>query len=1091
MKRKGFLLLRYIGVIAVGLLTPVSVSHAQNKTDLLAPPEDKPVRGMSAPALSPDGKYLCFTYLGDLWRVESGGGNATRLTVHEAIDTFGRWSPDGKWIAFSSLRNGNYDIFLVPSTGGSARQVTFHSANDWINDWSPDGTKLLFYSNRDTHAFALYSIDLKTHAVKRLTNDEQALRFGNWSPDGKTIAYTRAGQPWWRPWYRGSVAAQTVLTDLATGKAHSLLKTPTQQFWPLFSGDSKSVFQSMIFGNSNTPNLWRVPLDGKNPTPITHYMTDAVRFPSIARNGSLLTYIWNGDLYTVKPDGTNTQKVNILAPSDDKVNNQESQTLTTGVTELEATADGKTIAFGLRGEIWTIPNTGGDAKRLTDDPANDSDFNWSPDGKRLVFASDRGNQPDLYTLDIATKQITRLTNDTALESSPTWSPDGKWITFAKAGSDPGLYIVSSSGGVVRRLASGNGTNNYGVGITSHAWSPDSRWVAFARMDRYSGRDIFVVPAVGGPEMNVTRFPSGINVDPTFTKDGRRLLFLSARGGTLITYQIPLEGDEEEDEKDENGKPKPKPDRSKDVRIDFEDIHLRAAAAMPNIGNVSEYVVTPDSQRTIAHINGSFWSITIKPGSIQQLTPGLEIASGMRILADGSKIYYRGLGGTIRSLGVMGGGVATTSFSAQMLFDRRVLYRQAFNEFYRRFGAFFYDAKMHGVDWKALREKYEPFVVGVGTPEEFSNILSMMVGEVNSSHSEIGAASNMRGPKTATLGVTFDENYTGPGLKVAEVMPKGPADKLKTRVAPGEYILSIEGKEVSLTEDFYTLLQDKAGKTLEVTVNTKPVKEGSRILKLKPISGGEWNNLEYEARVKRDRQRVDRFSEGRLGYMHIRGMDQPSLMRFVREISEPTMIAKEGLVLDIRGNGGGNTHDDILNILSRKVYGFTQPRDGLKQTQPEFAWTKPIVLLIDEDSYSDAEIFPAGFRSLGLGKIVGVPTPGYVIGTMGGTLVDGTTFRLPSWGWYTLDGKNMENLGIAPDILVENAPEEVTAGKDRQLEVAIQTLLKQLPAKSAEADTNQKAESVGVPTSANENPNGASSAVPPPAQRNGKRGAKSP
>jgi tricorn protease len=996
-----------------------------------------------------------------------------------------RWSPDGKWIAFSSLRNGNFDIFLVPSIGGSARQVTYHSANDWVNDWSPDGGKILFYSSRDTRAFALYSIDLKTHVTKRLTNDEEGLRFGAWSPDGKTIAYTRAGQPWWRPWYRGSLAAQTVLTDLGTGKSHTLIKTQTQQFWPLFSADSKSLFQVMLPSNSNTPNLCRVSADGKTVQQITRYTTDAVRYPQLARKAPLLTYLWNGDLYTVQTDGTNTQKVVVFAPSDDKVNNQESQNLTSGLIELEPAPDGKTLGFVLRGEIWTIPSTGGDAKRLTEDLANDSDFNWSPDGKRMVFVSDRGNQPDVYLLEVATKQLTRLTNDTALETSPNFSPDGRWITFAKAGSTPGLYIVSSSGGEVRRLAEGNGSNNFGIGITSHAWSPDSRWVAFSRMDRYSGRDIFVVPAVGGPEINVTRFPAGDNVAPAFTRDGRRLLFLSGRAGVNILYQVPLEIEDEEEEKDENGRPKPKPDRSKEVRIDFEDIHQRASAAMPPIGNVNDFAPTPDSQRNIVYVNGSFWSITIKPGVAQQLTLGQEPAGALRVLADGSKFYYLGLGGSIRSMPLLGGVPATTPFSAQFLFDRRVLYTQAFNEFYRRFGAFFYDAKMHGVDWKALRAKYEPQLLSVATPEEFSNLLSMMVGEVNASHSEVSSASNLRGPKTASLGIRFDDDYTGAGLKVKDVLAKGPADKTKTRILPGEYLLSIDGKEANLTEDFYQNLQEKAGKTVELVVNTKPSKEGSRTIKLKPITGNEWANLDYEARVKQRRLAVERLSEGRLGYMHIRSMDNPSLMRFVREVSEPSMLAKEGLVLDIRGNGGGNTHDALLNALSRKVYGYTQPRDGLKQMQPEFAWTKPITLLIDQNSFSDAEIFPAGFRALNLGKIVGVPTPGYVIGTYGGTLVDGTSFRLPSWGWYTADGKNMENLGIPPDLYVENPPEEVVQGKDRQLEVAVQTILKQLPLKSAGTSTTK--EGVGVPSSANENPNGASSAVPPPSLRNTKRG----
>ena len=247
----------------------------------------------------------------------------------------------------------------------------------------------------------------------------------------------------------------------------------------------------------------------------------------------------------------------------------------------------------------------------------------------------------------------------------------------------------------------------------------------------------------------------------------------------------------------------------------------------------------------------------------------------------------------------------------------------------------------------------------------------------------------------------------------------------------------------MTEDYYSTLQDKAGKTVELLVNGKPGKDGARTVKIRPISAMAWAELRESADIRRNRAMVDRMSNGRLAYIKIRAMDRPSLKEFERDLWGDAQN-KQGLVLDIRGNGGGNTHDAILEALARRVYGYTQPRDGQRLTQPVRQWNRPIVLLINQDSYSDAEIFPAGFRSLKLGKIVGVPTPGYVIGTYSGRLVDGTVFRLPSWGYFTADGKNMENLGIPPDIYVENTPDDLAAGRDRQLESAVQALLQQIP-----------------------------------------------
>jgi tricorn protease len=1037
---------------------------SQDETNLLALPPEKPILGMSTPALSPDGKEICFVYRGSLWLVSSKGGKATRLTIRNTTDFDPHWSPDGQFIAFSSLRRGNFGIYIIPARGGEPRQVTYFSGSNWVTDWMPDGYHLLFYSaGRDTHTFAIFSIDLRDRSLKQLTHDTEPLRFAVSSPDGKQIAYTRSGQPWWRGWYRGSVAAQTMVEDLATGRVRQVLSTPAQQFWPLYAPDGRSLFITTIYGRSNTPNIWRVPLDGGPPQAVTHYTTDAVRWPSIARNGSLICYLYKGDIYTVKPDGSDAHPLTIYAPSDSPVQNTEQMVLHDGADESHLSPDGKTLALVLKGNIWLVPTTGGDAERLTNNIANNNDLTWSPDGTRIGFISDVGNQPDLYTIDVKTKQITRLTNDMAQESNTNWSPDGVYIAYAKAGPKPGLYVVRAAGGELERMvAAGNGDNLYGTGINSFAWSPDSKWLAFSRMDRYGTRDIWVVPSVGGTPVNITAYPNN-NADPQFTRDGKYLIFISDRNGTPQLFRLPLLKPGLE--------PKQPPNAPVQVKIDFDGITDRAEL-IQTPAPVDDYAITPDSKYIVFHANNNFWAVPVQGGSVTQLTSQGEPGGGIEFTPDGKRFFYLGANGTPRSLGAPPGPAGTpevVNFNANYTFNRELLYLQAFNEFYRRFGAAFYDPSMNGVNWAALWEKYKPQLDGVGTPWEFANLLSEMVGEVNSSHSEISPAIASSGPQTATLGLKYDYNYLGPGLKVVSVMPDGPGDQPQSRINPGDYILQVDGKPVSMNEYYYQTLQDKAGKTVKLLVNTKPTEQGARTVEIKPITLGQWADLEYKNWVKQNRELVDKLSGGRLAYIHIRAMDQSSLRSFERDLYSIAM-RKEGLILDIRRNGGGNTHNEVLRALDQKVYAYTKPRDGLLETQPLRAFTKPIVLLIDQNSYSDAEIFAASFEALKRGLVVGVPTPGYVIGTYEGTLVDGTHFRLPSWGYYTLSGQNLENLGVKPDIIVVNKPNDIAEHKDNQLIVAVQTLLRELPPVSNSAENPPV-----VLRSANDNPNGGSSA----------------
>uniref|UniRef100_UPI0040497788 S41 family peptidase n=1 Tax=Candidatus Fervidibacter sp. TaxID=3100871 RepID=UPI0040497788 len=1017
--------------------------------------EVETARFLRYPSLSPDGKRLAFSYMGDIWVVSSEGGMAVRLTVHPAHDIRPRFSPDGKWIAFNSNREGNYDIYLMPATGGRPKRLTLHSADDVLGDWSPDGRWIVFSSNRDHRFSQIYLLEVETGYVRRLTSDETNLHSPIFSPDGRYIVFCRGGVSWWRKGYRGSANSEIWRLpisingeQISLGKPERLTNFEGNDLFPMVAPEGRLYFVS---DRNGVFNIWRMPFAGLNEKgqeqrleQVTKH-DDRVLYPSMSRDGRLIAYEHDFSLWLLNTQSGEPKRLTIYAPSDEQQNRIQRLTLTGQATEFALSPDGKQIAFVVRGEIFLVnAEKGGEAKRLTDHPYRDFDISWSPDSRKLAFISERDGNSEVYIVDVKTQEMKRLTSTPDFaESSPKWSPTGNYIAFIRGPFGRQLCLVDVNTGEEKVIAEG-------PFIGEFEWSPDGRWICFNRRDPANNvTDLFIVPWNGGEAINVTRMPYW-NGNIVWTRDGKNIVFRSSRTDNNVDiYVLPLERPKEKlDEENQSEQKTPPKDGEKklpEVRIDFTDIHKRIRRLTATIFNEGGFAVSPDSKTvvfTATPVNQpEIWSVPLEGGSLTRLASGVT-ASQLQFSPDGNRIYFLS-GGSIRYLTRPSGSLDAVNFTARLTVDRVVELEHMFDEGWKLLKEQFYDEKMHGVDWDAMRDKYRPLIEHVALKEDFYALVSMMLGELNASHLGI-SGQTVRGPETAYLGVWFDPDHRGPGVKISDVLKNSPADRDESRLKVGEFILAIDGVDVANNEQLWEQLADKAGRVVELLVNEKPEKEGARTVKIKPINRGQWSDLLYDDWVEKRKRMVDEWSNGRIGYIHIRSMSQSELRKFEREFCAEVVGKKEGLIIDVRFNGGGRIHDELLGILKRRLYALEQYRGAPPFTQPFQVWQKPTIVLINEFSASDAEIFPKAFRDLGLGKLVGVPTYGGVIGTYDVTLIDGTTFfRVPVTGWRTLDGVNLENYGVKPDILLEHSPDDNANDNDRQLKVAVEELLKAL------------------------------------------------
>jgi len=1054
---------------------------------------------------------VAFTYLADIWTADENGQNVRRITVNRARDVYPRFSPDGQWIAFSSDREGNLDVYIVPVAGGTPKQLTHHSADDTVLGWAPDSKSILFATNRaEDFAGKLYTVSISGGMPQNVGADMGI--WASYSPDGSKLAINRHGQSYWRKYYRGSNQTDVTIMDIAAKKFTNVTDFNGLDSWPMWGRDGFIYFVSDREGRGLS-NIYRVAEKGGTAEPVTTFKTGDVRWPSISADGKVITFEHEYGLWKLEVASRRATAIPLDIAAETQDNTAEIRTFNSEADDYSLEPAGRRVVFSVYGEVFTAPTEQGDLVQLTDGAARDQNPVYSPDGRRIAYVSDASGREEIYIAAAdGAGQPEKISDVDALKLGFSWSPDSKSIAYVSSDSKLRRFDLESK--KTMDLA----TARYG-NFSAPVWSPDGKWIAYSRPDYVRTSDVYAIASTGGEERKVT-FDSYSEGAPRFAPNGRKLYFIrgegfGGRGGgggaASQIYSVALER-EDRDPDDPVERPegsgeseatgaapaRRQPDApTGPVTIDWAGLKRRTRQITRMPFSISDYTIAPDS-RTLAFVTTEPAGLRTVPVvyTIQQdgrrLTRVLAAGGGpaggddeapagggrgggglsdLSFTRDGRSLYFREGRGIYATTiaqggGGAGGGAASAaaapsggresarrriSFTPRVRIDLAAQWKQMFGDAWRTMKYRFYDPKMHGYDWDAMKARYQPLVQHVGDRQELLNIINEMIGELNASHTgAAGGRGGGRGAEVSTgyLGFDLEPDAKAGRYKVTHVYEDGPADKDWVKVSTGDYLLAIDGKPVKVGDEYWELLNHRLNRKVEVTLNSTPAEAGAWTTRIAPINQGAQSQLRYERWVKDRRAQVDKLSGGRIGYLHIQAMNQPSLLRFEKELRENRN--KEALVIDQRWNGGGNIDQELLAILVQREYQIWQPRGTEPAPRPFAGFFGPKVVMQNWRSASNAEMFPAGFRSLGLGKVIGQPTTGAVIGTGSYSLIDGSTVRTPGTGVFLSDRQrtNMENFGVPPDIFVENTPEDNLAGRDREIEVAVQELMKQIGQKTS-------------------------------------------